>query len=326
MGIVRMKLLWKRPVLGLMAIALMTSAAPVMAQKASTTAADAEMRLRKLEAEIRAIQRQVFPGGDGKYFPPEIQKNGSTGAATTATGTPATTPVTDLLTRMEGVETQLSRLTSQNEESANRIAQLEAKVAALTPAPAPVPVAATLTPVPVPTPVIATPTAVAPKPVVSAPPTPGPSKPVAPSVARLTAVKAIEKPKSDDAGEDEYAYGYRLWEAKFLPEAEQQLQLTIDKYPRHQRLSFARNLLGRAFLDDGKPREAAQWFLKNYQVDRKGARAPDSLLFLAESMRQIKDTNRACIALGEFADGYKAEAAGRLKSQYEATRGGLKCN
>ncbi len=326
MGIVSMKQLWKRPLLGMIAVALMAGAAPALAQKAGTTAADAEMRLRKLEAEIKAIQRSVFPGGDGKYFAPEIQKNGTAGTAASATGTPATTPVTDLLTRMEGVETQMSRLTSQNEESANRIAQLEAKLAALTPAPVPV-TPAVITPATVPAVVTPAPLAVTPaKPVVSAPVAPTPSKPVAPSVARLTAVKAIEKPKSDDAGEDEYSYGYRLWEAKFLPEAEQQLQLTIDKYPRHQRVSYARNLLGRAFLDDGKPREAAQWFLKNYQVDRKGARAPDSLLFLAESMRQIKDTNRACIALGEFADGYKAEAAGRLKSQYDATRGGLKCN
>ena len=32
----------------------------------------AEARLRKMEAEIRALQRQVFPGGDGKFFAPEI--------------------------------------------------------------------------------------------------------------------------------------------------------------------------------------------------------------------------------------------------------------
>jgi len=139
-------------------------------------------------------------------------------------------------------------------------------------------------------------------------------------------VKAVEKPKTDDAGDDEYSYGYRLWEAKFFPEAEQQLQLFLTKYPKHQRLSFARNLLGRAYLDEGKPREAAQWFLKNYQADKNGARAPDSLLYLAESMRQLKDTNRACIALAEFGETFAAEAAGRLKTQYEATRRGVKCS
>ncbi|HEY6816931.1 MAG TPA: hypothetical protein VI168_15450, partial [Croceibacterium sp.] len=27
-------------------------------------------RLRRIEAEIRALQRAVFPGGDGRYFAP----------------------------------------------------------------------------------------------------------------------------------------------------------------------------------------------------------------------------------------------------------------
>ena len=102
--------------------------------------------------------------------------------------------------------------------------------------------------------------------------------------------------------------------------------MMVDKYPRHARISHARNLLGRAFLDDGKPRDAASWFLQNYQANKTGERAPDSLLYLAESMRQLKDTSRACIALAEFGETYPREAAGRLREQYTATRGGVKCN
>jgi TolA-binding protein len=100
----------------------------------------------------------------------------------------------------------------------------------------------------------------------------------------------------------------------------------IDKYPRHAKINYARNLLGRAYLDDGKPRDAATWFLQNYQSDKSGARSPDSLLFLAESMRRLNDKNRACIALSEFASTYAAEASGRLKAQYDATRTPLKCS
>lgn len=147
-----------------------------------------------------------------------------------------------------------------------------------------------------------------------------------PSAQRLAAVRAILKPQTQDPGDDEYSYGFRLWEAKFYPEAQQQLKLMIDKYPRHSKISFARNLLGRAYLDDGKPRDAATWFLQNYNANKAGERAPDSLLYLAESMRQLRDTNRSCIALTEFASSFPREAAGRLKSQYDATRGGVKCN
>ena len=320
----------KRPLLAVVVLALMTSTAPLSAQKAS----DAEARLKKVEAEVTALQRQVFPGGDGKYFPPEISKGTSAAAPV---GTPATTPVTDLLTRMDSVESQMSRLTAQSEENGNRIAQIEAKIAAMAPPPAPAPAPA---PVVAPAAVVADPVvkpaaAVAPtaKPAITTAnlaPAPVKPKPAAenagPTAKRMAAVKAIEKPSTTDAGDDEYSYGYRLWEARFYPETEQQLQMFITKYPRHERISFARNLLGRALLDDGKPSEAAQWFLKNYQADKKGARAPDSLIYLAESMRQLKDVKRACIAIGEFADGYSAEASGRLKTIYDSVRSGVKCN
>ena len=138
-------------------------------------------------------------------------------------------------------------------------------------------------------------------------------------------MKAIVKPQTDDPGDDEYSYGFRLWDEKYYSEAQQQLKLFVDKYPKHWRTSYGRNLLGRAYLDDGNAREAAKWFLQNYQSDKSGARAPDSLLYLAASMKQVKDTKRACIALSEFSETYAAEAAGRLKSLYDSTRNGLDC-
>src|SRR3546814_15196401 len=49
--------------------ALSLLAAPVMAS-AQDTSPDA--RLRKIEAEVRALQRKVFPGGDGRFFEPQI--------------------------------------------------------------------------------------------------------------------------------------------------------------------------------------------------------------------------------------------------------------
>jgi TolA-binding protein len=288
----------------------MLAAVPAAAQ-------DDEARLRKLEAEVRALQRKVFPNGAG--FQPEITPPPSAPAAPVG---PTTTPMTDLLARMDSVEAQVARVTAQSEQNTNRLTQIEAKLAAMAPPP-PVEVA----------------------PHVDAPPPPaehgsapqGAHKPAThgsaaapagakPSASRMQAVSAIEKPQSDDPGDDEYSYGYRLWEAKFYPEAEQQLKLYLQKYPKHQRVSFARNLLGRAYYDDGDAREAAKWFLQNYQADKKGARAPDSLLYLAKSMKQLGDTKRACIAAGEFANSYSAEAAGRLKADYDDTRKGLDCS
>ena len=138
-------------------------------------------------------------------------------------------------------------------------------------------------------------------------------------------MQAIAKPSTDDAGDDEYTYGFRLFEAGYFPEARQQLSLYLQKYPSHARVSYGRNLLGRAFLDDGQPREAATHFFENYQKDKNGARAADSLLFLSEAMVAIGDTNRACIALAEFGESYPTLATGRLKEQYDRDRSKVTC-
>jgi TolA-binding protein len=312
------------------ALVMAVSAFPAMAQQASP-----EARIQRMESEIRALQRKVFPGGDGKYFTPEITPST---APRPTTGQPATTPLTDILSRMDALEAQLTRLTSQTELNTNRISQIETRLEAMAPQPMGEPPAVMPIPAPgsapAPTPPPASSSnldamtggASAAKPALAPASKPLAATTTAPSSQRLTAVRAIEKPQTGDAADDEYSYGFRLWEAKFYPEAQQQLKLTVDRYPRHSRISYTRNLLGRAYLDDGKARDAATWFLQNYQANKTGERAPDSLLYLAESMRRLKDTNRACIALAEFGETYPSEAAGRLKTQYDQTRSGVKCN
>ncbi len=315
-----MKQLFKnKPLLVVLTLAL---AAPALAQTVDT---GMEARLRKLEAEVSALQRVVFPGGDGRFFP-QIQPSQN---GTTPAGTPASNPNADMLTRMDALEGQVARLTAQVEEDRNRMDKLEGRLAALE-GNKTAPVAAGQGATTTGNLAAMTGGASTPKPAPTATPTPKPAAPAAakpadPSAKRLAAVRAIAKPQTADAGDDEYSYGYRLWEAKFYPEAQQQLKLFLTKYPKHARGSYARNLLGRAYLDEGNPREAASWFLQNYKADPKGDRAPDSLLYLAESMRQLKDTNRACVAIDQFAREFPKEAAGRLKAQYDATRGGLKC-
>lgn len=337
-----------RPLIALM-LALAGTTVPALAQDANS-----DTRLRRLEAEVRDLKRQS--GGD-RTVAPQAVPNASTARVA---GTPATTPVADLLSRMDAIETQIARLTAQNEESGNKLRLLEERLAAAEAKAAPVastagPDAAAATPAAAsasssnlaamngtaPARTIATPAAGSASATASsavatanaarssAAPTKAAASPAsaaAPSAQRVAAVRAIVKPQTSDAGEDEYTYGFRLWDAKFYPEAEQQLKLFLDKYPRHARVSYARNLMGRALLSENKPREAASWFLQNYQANKQGDRAPDSLLFLAESMSQLKDSSRACIALAEFSDTYPQEAAGRLKAQFEATRGSVKCN
>jgi TolA-binding protein len=302
-----------------LALVLAAGSAPALAQNNNT-----EVRLKKVESEVRALQRKVFPGSGDKYFTPEI----SAPAPTPAAGPPpATSALSDVLIRMEAVEAQVARLTGQVEQNTNRITQLEAKMAsvgasAVVPAPAEAaPPAASQSNLSA-----MTGGASSPKPAPTAPAQLAGAKPATAPSSRLQAVSAIVKPSTGDAAEDEYSYGFRLWEAKFYPEAQQQLKLFLEKHPNSPRASWGRNLLGRAYLEDGNALEAAKWFVQNYQTDKRGERAPDSLLYLGVAMKELKDTKRACIALSEFGTTYAAEAAGRLKSTYDSTRNGLKCS
>lgn len=297
--------------LGLMALVIAMAAQLGVASAAHAQDTVQELRLRKVEAEVRALQRQVFPGGDTKFFP---QDNAAPPPAAPPVGTPATTPMTDVLTRMDAVEAQVAHLTAQYEELSHHLREIDERLSAVAPM---APVAAPMA-VPAPAPV---PLAAAPAPV--APAEPAVARP---SAQRIAAVRAVVKPESGDPGEDDYMYGFKLWQAKFYPEAEQQLKLFLGKYPRHPRVTYARNLLGRALLDDGKPRDAADAFLQNYNADKRGARAADSLLYLAAAMVSLKDTTRACIALAEFSDSFKPEAAGRLKAPYDDIRTSVACN
>ena len=289
---------WRGAVLALAIVAV------ALPQAASAQADD---RLARIESQVRALQRQVFPGGDQRFFEPEITAQSGGAQPATPTTTASVSALTDVLARLEAIELTLSQLTAASEVSQNALSLLETRVAAIEAgaAPATAGVAATSNP---PLDLLTTPAAVA-----------------GPTPERLAAVQAILKPATDDAGDDEYTYGFRLWDADFFPEAQQQLALFLERYPTHSRESFARNLLGRAYLDAGDARTAAAYFVENYLDDKQAARAPDSLLYLVEAATALNDANRACIALAEFGETYPALATGRLKTQYDANRARVSC-
>ena len=143
--------------------------------------------------------------------------------------------------------------------------------------------------------------------------------------ARVAAVAAIERPATSDAFEDGYNYGYRLWEAKFYPESQATLEETIAKFPKHKRASYARNLLGRAWLDDKKPATAVKVFYDNYKADPRGDRAPESLFFLGSALTDLGKTAEACEAFGELAKAYPDAATGRLAERIAAGKTRAKC-
>ena len=283
--------------------AIMLSPAPALAQDD----ANIEGRVQKLEKEVRAVQRVVFPGGAGKYFEPEITPNGQTKPAAEATPTAG---LANLNSRLDSLEAQLASLTGQVEQQENQLRTLEARLKALE--------AGVKN-------VDTTPVATAPPTKAAAAATPKAGPVPKGMTAREKAVSAVEKPSSGDGFTDNYDYGYRLWEAKFFPEAQVQLQATVDNYPKHPRVSFARNLLGRAWLDEGKPASAAKIFYANYKDIPDGERAPESLYFLGVSLTQMKQTTDACKTFTQLETAFPEESSGRLSDRLKAARSSAKC-
>jgi len=301
--------------LPLMAALLLLSTAP--AALAPAHAQTVEGRVDKLEKEMKAVQRKVFPGGDNRFFEAEITPPAQQASPA---GIPATTPLSDLTERVNALESSLQQLTSQVEQNGFKLRQLEDQMnkmkgdtefrlnqletgAAALPKPGASSTAAAASSVATPPPVVTSP----------APAAPAPTPPAASGAA------------ASDPGEAAYMAGYNLWTQKKYPEAEAALKDVVARYPNHKRASYAQNLLGRAYLDEGKPAMAAEAFYTNYQKMPRGERAPDSLYFLGQALVQLKKPKDACRVYGELQDVYGATLSASLKDRVTKARADAKC-
>jgi TolA-binding protein len=293
------------------ATAALISAMPAQAQEGAI-----DKRVERLEKEMRAVQRSVFPGGSPTFFEGEIAPDNTPGERARNNA-----PVIDLTARVDALEGQLQTLTGQTEQNAFHLRELEKQFAAYKaemdkrfadPAAASVATPASLAP-----------TVKPPSTTAAATPVKKPAaKPAttAPDAARLALVKKIEVPASGNETKDGYDYGYRLWEAKLYPEAQAQLKQVVTKWPNSSQASFAQNLLGRAYLDEGKPSLAAVAFYNNYKDRPSGARAPHSLMYMGVALDKLGRKADACKAFRELEEVYGDKAPQDVRTDAAAAK------
>lgn len=284
-------------------------------------------RVDRIEKELRAVQRKVFPSGSPAFTEPEI----AAPAPAATAGQPAGAPLTELTARVDGLEREVARLTGQIEQEEHRLSllseqaakdrldfgtrlqALEAARAAAAPPPPPLALDAPPSRPGATTARLGQPAPLLPK---TAP---------APVRTAEAAPAPAAAPSSGDPAEDAYLAGYRLWNEKKYGEAATALKAVVAKYPKHKRASYAQNLLGRALLDDGKPANAAEAFATNYQTNPRGERAPDSLYYLGASLVALKKPADACKVYDEFDAAYGATAETALKDRVATARKTAKC-
>ena len=293
-------------------IALVPAAALGQGQQPSP-----EQRINRLERQLEQVQRQVFPRGR----PADTAGYGMEPAATQSS-------VVTLDQRLDAVERQMTDLLRQSEENGHRLQSLEAdlgklradqeqRIGALEQRVAQAPVAAPVTPAPVPE-------AAPPKSSTRGKPSAGTPKP--------TAAAASDAPGTDaagpagDPGEDAYSAGFRQWQAGQYDQAIASLKGFATAYPRHRRISYANNLLGRAMLDSGDARGAAEVLLANYRNNPRGERAQDSLYYLGQALMKLGQPGQACKAYAELTSVYAGKIRPDLQKLVPAARSQAQCS
>lgn len=282
------------------AIALLPASSVLAQQRQQPTP---EQRIDRLERQVQEMQRRVFPKGR----PADTAGFADDPAATQSS-------VLTLNQRMDAVERQMADMLRQSEENGNRLRNVEAGLNQLkadedristleqrmtaAESAAQAPVAA------VPAPTSSTPSKSSPS---SRPPKTSEAAPPAASSEEASATPA------SDPAEDAYSQGFHQWEAGQYDQAIGTLRSFVKAYPKHRRVSYANNLIGRAQLDQGNARAAAATLLANYRDNPSGERAPDSLYYLGQALMKLGQPTQACKAYGELDAVYGAKIRPDLK-------------
>lgn len=265
-----------------------------------------EQRIDRLEHQVQEMQRRVYPKGK----PADTAGFSDDPAATQSS-------VMNLDQRLDSLEHQMADMLRQTEENSNRLRTMETGLGQLrtdedqriqaleqrvSQAAAAAPTVAADAGAPS--------GALVPKtrPRASA----QVSKTAEATQAAAPGDESIAAPVTD-AGEDAYTQGFHLWEAGKYDEAITILKSFVSAYPKHRRVSYANNLIGRALLDKGDARAAATALLANYRTNPGGERAPDSLFYLGQALTKLGQTGQACKAYGELDAVYGAKIRPDLK-------------
>ncbi|HET7707997.1 MAG TPA: tetratricopeptide repeat protein [Sphingomicrobium sp.] len=302
-----MKSAYLRSAASALVLGLITT--PAMAQRVRTP----EQRLDRLERQIGQVQRQVFPKGQ-----PADTAGFSDEPAATATS------VRTLDERINGLERQLADILRQSEENGHRVSQMETELArlradsdqriqSLEKAGA----AAER----------ATETAQADPVSDGPPPPPRPKVETASSGARSSAlIPTTNVAPATDPAEAAYDEGYQLWRAGKFDQAIASLRAMASSFPGHRRVSWANNLAGRAMLDKGQARAAAEALLANYRANPKGERAADSLFYLGQSLMKLGQASQACKAYAELEEVYGRSMRGELQRLLPPAKAAASCS
>jgi TolA-binding protein len=277
-----------------------------------------EQRLDRLEKQVQQVQRQVFPKGrpaDSAGFSDDPAATQSSVVTLDQRIDALERQMADILrqseengNRLRGIEDMTGKMRSDHEQRLSAIEQRMEAAAAVVPA----------------TPVDSGPAVPAVKPKLQPQPSKG-----AKTTSDVTATPGPETAAAGpdaDPGEDAYTEGFRLWQAGQYDQAITSLRAFTSAYPKHHRVSWANNLIGRAMLDKGEARAATAALLANYRNNPEGERAQDSLYYLGQALMKLGQPGQACKAYAELDAVYGGKIRPDLKKLETDAKAQAQCS
>ncbi|MFL6840653.1 MAG: tol-pal system protein YbgF [Bradyrhizobium sp.] len=138
------------------------------------------------------------------------------------------------------------------------------------------------------------------------------------ATAALTTLPPSATPK------DEFDLGLGYMQRKDYALAEETMKNFAQKYPSDPLIADSQYWLGESFFQRQRYRDAAEAFLGVTTKFDKSAKAPDSLLRLGQSLAALKEKEAACAALGEVTRKYPRASAG-VKAAVDREQKRVKC-
>jgi len=123
---------------------------------------------------------------------------------------------------------------------------------------------------------------------------------------------------------DEFDLGIGYMQRKDYALAEETMKNFAQKYPSDPLIADSQYWLGESYFQRQQYRDAAEAFLGVTTKFDKSAKAPDSLLRLGQSLAAMKEKEAACAALGEVTRKYPRASAG-VKAAVDREQKRVKC-
>ena len=123
---------------------------------------------------------------------------------------------------------------------------------------------------------------------------------------------------------DEYDLGIGYMQRKDYALAEETMKNFAQKYPNDALVGESQYWLGESYFQRQQFRDAAETFLNVTSKYEKSAKAPDALLRLGQSLAALKEKEAACAAFGEVMRKYPKASAG-VKAAVDREQKRVKC-